>query len=82
MFVSSALSITQITAEFNMSRQGVSKHIKILEKAELIQITIKGRERYCKANPKTLKEIIDWLSLYEKFWDNSLNNLSSYLNNS
>lgn len=79
MVISSALSISQITTEFNMSRQGVTKHIKILEKAELIQIKVVGRERFCKANPVSLKEVEKWLHFYDKFWDDSLSNLSEHL---
>lgn len=82
VMVSAALSISQISQEFKMTRQGVTKHIKILEKAELIKITTTGRERFCMANPIKLKELKDWLSFYDKFWDDSLNNLSSYLGES
>lgn len=77
--VSTALSISQITTDFEMSRQGVTKHIKILEKADLVQITTKGRERYCTANPESLKALKSWLSFYESFWDTSLGNLGRYL---
>ena len=79
---SSVLSISQITTEFNMTRQGVTKHIKILESADLINISTNGRERFCEANPKKLEEVKKWLHFYETFWDNSLSNLSSYLNES
>lgn len=77
--LSTVLSISQITTNFNMSRQGVTKHLKILEKASLIDISVMGRERYCKANPEALLEFKKWLSFYEQFWDSSLSNLSSYL---
>ena len=76
----SALSITQISNQFEISRQGVTKHIKTLHDAGLINIDIKGRERFCNANPKPLKEINKWLSFYEQFWDDSLTNLGGYLN--
>jgi len=77
----SALSITQISTQFVMSRQGVTKHIKTLEEAGLIRIDTKGRERFCYAQPKPLKEVNEWLQFYEKFWDDSLQNLSHYLDN-
>lgn len=77
--VSTAISISQISTDFNMSRQGVTKHIKILEQANLIEITVKGRVHYCKAEPKRLNEIKNWLNYYDQFWDNSLSNLSDYL---
>ena len=77
--VSTALSISQISNDFNMSRQGVTKHIKILEEASLIKINIKGRERFYSANIEQLNNIKNWLSYYDKFWDNSLTSLTKYL---
>lgn len=79
VIASTALSISQITSEFDMSRQGATKHIKILEKADLIRITTKGRERYCIANTESLKAVNNWLKFYENFWDDSLGKLTDYL---
>ena len=78
---SAALSITQISNHFDMSRQAVTKHIKSLEDAGLVEIRSAGRERYCKANAVPLKEIQDWVSFYEKFWDNKLSSLVAHLEN-
>lgn len=74
-----ALPITQISNQFEISRQGVTKHIRVLEDAGLVKISNKGRERYCHAEPKPLKEVNKWLKFYERFWDDSLGNLTSYL---
>ncbi len=79
VIASSALSITQISNDFKMTRQGVTKHIKTLENANLIQINSVGRERFCNANVKALKEVNKWLKFYEQFWDDSLQNLGDYL---
>lgn len=79
VIASSALSITQISNQFEMSRQGVTKHIKTLEDAGLIHLNSKGRERFCYANAKPLKELNKWLKFYEQFWDDSLDNLEQYL---
>lgn len=76
-----ALPITQISNQFDISRQGVTKHIKTLENAGLVQISNKGRERYCEADAKPLKEINKWLKFYEQFWDEALGNLGDYLVN-
>jgi len=81
IIVASSLPINQIVSQFDISRQGVTKHLKVLESAGLIEISTNGRERYCKANAKPLEELNNWLSFYEKFWDDSLDNLSSYLDN-
>ena len=77
-----SLPIMQVATNFNISRQGVTKHIKILENAGLVTITAQGRERFCAATPTPLREIDKWISTYDKFWDNSLNNLESFLDKS
>ncbi len=77
----SALSISQISNQFEISRQGVTKHIKTLEEAGLIHLDNKGRERFCYANAKPLKELNKWIKFYEQFWDDSLDNLDRYLDN-
>jgi len=76
-----ALPITQISNQFDISKQGVTKHIKTLEEAGLVQISSKGRERYCHADAQPLKEIDNWLKFYEKFWGDALGNLKAYLDN-
>lgn len=81
VIAASALSITQISSQFSMTRQGVTKHIKTLEDAGLVQINSQGRERFCFANPKELKTINKWLSFYAQFWDDSLTKLGDYLDN-
>ena len=74
-----ALSLSQISGHFDISRQGITKHIGILQEAGLIEMQVKGRERYCLANPQPLKGVVDWISHYDQFWDTSLNNLSRFL---
>ncbi len=75
-----ALPITQVADQFSISRQGITKHLKTLEKADLIIISSKGRERYCYANAKSLEVVTQWMKFYEKFWDTKLDNLDNYLN--
>ncbi|WP_420322548.1 ArsR/SmtB family transcription factor [Flagellimonas sp.] len=79
IIASSALSISQISGQFAISRQGVTKHIKTLEQAGLVEIKTSGRERFCIADAKPLKQITEWVSFYEKFWDSTLDNLGNYL---
>lgn len=78
---STALPITQISSQFDISRQGVTKHIKTLQEAGLVQISSKGRERFCYADAQPLQEVNKWLKFYEKFWDGTIDNLESYLDN-
>lgn len=79
VIATSALSITQISSQFDMSRQGVTKHIKTLEGAGLVNIRVNGRERFCNANPRSLSEVNKWVKFYEQFWDDKLNRLGDYL---
>jgi DNA-binding transcriptional ArsR family regulator len=79
VIATSALSITQISNQFEMTRQGVTKHIKTLEEAGLVNIDSQGRERFCYANPKELKEVNKWLKFYEQFWNDKLGSLGDYL---
>lgn len=79
VIASTALSITQISNQFEISRQGVTKHIKTLEDAGLVNLDSIGRERFCYANAKPLKELHTWMTFYEQFWDDSLDNLGNYL---
>ncbi len=74
-----ALPITQISNQFDISRQGVTKHIKTLEEAGLVQISSKGRERFCEADTLPLKAVNKWLAFYDQFWDNTISGLEDYL---
>lgn len=76
-----ALSISQLSTEFKISRQGVTKHLKVLEDAEMVRIETKGRERFCYAEAKALIEINDWLSIYDVFWNDKLDALGNHLDN-
>ena len=81
VLATSALSITQISNRFEISRQGVTKHIKTLEDAGLVYMDSQGRERFCNANAKPLKEVNKWIKFYEQFWDDKLQGLGDYLDN-
>lgn len=79
VIASIALPITEISAQFNISRQGITKHIKILEHADLVAIKKKGRESVVCANPQSLKMISEWLKFYEKFWEDKIKSLANFL---
>lgn len=79
VIASSALSISQISNQFEITRQGITKHIKTLEEAGLVTIESKGRERFCNVNTNPLKEVNKWVQFYEQFWDDSLQDLGNYL---
>lgn len=79
LVLSGASTITAIASDFNSARQVVTKHIYILESAGLLSIQNSGREKYCKVQFEPLKEVFEWVSFYEKFWDGKLNALSQHV---
>lgn len=74
-----AMNINDVSDRFPASRQGVTKHIKVLEQAGLVDIQKQGRDRYCIANPRPLKAVQDWISVYQRFWDDKLGSLGRFL---
>ena len=64
---------------FDMSRQAVSKHIKVLQECELIKPEHAGREIYYHFNPKKMKEFDNWLAQFRKNWEIQFNQLDKIL---
>ncbi|MGR7910053.1 ArsR/SmtB family transcription factor [Lysinibacillus capsici] len=62
------LPLHELTAQFDMGRTAVSKHLAILKDAGLVLARKEGRETRYRLNAAPLKEIQDWVSFYEDFW--------------
>lgn len=74
-----ALTPNAMAEKFDMSRQAVSKHIKVLQACELIKPKQSGREIYYHFNPKKIQEIDNWLSQLRKMWATQFNQLDNVL---
>jgi len=74
-----ALTPNAMAEQFDMSRQAVSKHIKVLQKCELIKPEQSGREIYYHFNPKKMQEIDKWLEQFRKMWETQFNQLDNVL---
>lgn len=74
-----ARHLNAIAANFDMTRQAISLHIKILEECGLIEIRQQGRERICAARLEKLQEVQDWISQYESFWKHKMQALKHFL---
>ena len=74
-----AMTPNALAEHFNMSRQGVSNHIKILTECELVKQEQQGREIYYTLEIKKLKEIDKWLEQYRKIWETQFNQLDKVL---
>jgi DNA-binding transcriptional ArsR family regulator len=74
-----ALTPNAMAEQFDMSRQAVSKHIKVLQECELIKPEQAGREIYYHFNPKKMQELDNWLAQFRKNWENQFNQLDKLL---
>ncbi len=62
-------TVSELAAPFDMSLAAISKHIKVLERASLLERTVKGRTHLCRLNAESLSHASEWLHFYERFWD-------------
>jgi DNA-binding transcriptional ArsR family regulator len=72
-------NVGSLAERFPISLNGVSKHLKVLERAGLVQRTIDGREHRLRLNPAPLREASMWLEHYRMFWDARLGALEAFL---
>jgi DNA-binding transcriptional ArsR family regulator len=79
LLASKQLNLNAIADNFDISRPGVSKHIRILTECGLVVIKQQGRERVCSANLKKLQQVVNWADQYRRFWNEKLDALESFL---
>jgi DNA-binding transcriptional ArsR family regulator len=72
-------SVTELAEPFRMSGPAVSKHLRVLERAGLIERGREAQWRPCRLTAGPLKDAADWLEDYRRFWDESLDRLGDYL---
>lgn len=73
------VSVTELARPFNMSLPAVSKHLRVLERSGLISRSRTAQWRPCRLKAERMKEAVDWLEHYRKFWEASLDRLDDYL---
>lgn len=76
-----AMTPGAIAANFNSSRQTISKHIQILTECELLKQEQTGREIYYHLNPQKMKEIADFVEPFRNMWNDRFNKLESLMKN-
>ncbi len=72
-------SVTELAKPFQMTMPGISKHLKVLERAGLIARGREAQWRPCRLDPKKLREVADWVEQYRRFWEESFARLDDYL---
>jgi DNA-binding transcriptional ArsR family regulator len=72
-------SVSELAEPFAMSLPAISKHLKVLQRAGLIERGREAQWRPCRLAAAPLKDASDWLEHYRHFWEESLDRLEEYL---
>ena len=71
--------VKELALPFNMTLPAISKHLKVLEKAGLIERSRDAQSRPCALRARPLKQAAFWIDRYRTFWEESLDRLDVYL---
>lgn len=74
-----ALSVGELAEPFDISLAAASKHIKVLERAGMVQREVQGRTHVCRLNAEPMHAGMEWIRHYERFWASSLDVLENLL---
>ena len=74
-------SVGALAEPFDMSLPAVSKHLKVLESAGLIERRREGRTHYCSLNEAPMHEVVRWIETNGRFWRTQLDSLAHFMAN-
>ena len=80
MIAKEPVNVNTIAEQFDVSRQAISLHLKILAECGLLTMKQQGRERICEAQLEKLNEVNKWITQYKQFWETKLDALGKFLN--
>jgi DNA-binding transcriptional ArsR family regulator len=80
LLANDTLTVNAIAGKFDVSRPAISKHLKILEECDIIEINKRGRERLCHIQPGKLIPAYLWIEQYRNLWEEKLDSFEDYLN--
>ena len=72
-------SISQLTQGSRLTRQAITKHLRVLERAEIVRSVRTGRESLFELDPEPIEEIKKYLELVSEQWDQALSRLKSFV---
>jgi DNA-binding transcriptional ArsR family regulator len=79
LLVSSQQSVGDIERRLQMSQPAVSKHLRVLREAGIVEATVDGQRRLYRLKPDSLREIDDWLKPFRQFWSAHVDALERHL---
>ncbi|HXA79056.1 MAG TPA: metalloregulator ArsR/SmtB family transcription factor [Candidatus Acidoferrales bacterium] len=72
-------SISQLTEGSSLTRQAITKHLRVLEKVEIVRSIRAGRESLYELHPEPIEELRNYLDLVSKHWDRALSRLKAFV---
>jgi DNA-binding transcriptional ArsR family regulator len=72
-------TVTELAEPFEMSLPGISKHLKVLQRAGLIEQGRQAQWRPCRLQAEPLRNVADWIGQYRRHWEESFDRLDAYL---
>jgi DNA-binding transcriptional ArsR family regulator len=72
-------TVTELAAPFDVSLPAISKHLKVLQRAGLIEQGRQAQWRPCRLTPEPLRNVNDWIGQYRRHWEASFDRLDEYL---
>lgn len=72
-------SVTELAQPFDMTMPAISKHLKVLERAGLVERGREAQWRPVRLDAAPLKDVDAWVERYRRFWEQSLDRLDTYL---
>jgi DNA-binding transcriptional ArsR family regulator len=72
-------TVTELAAPFDLSLPAISKHLKVLRRAGLIEQGRQAQWRPCRLTPEPLQDVADWVGQYRRHWEESFERLDAYL---
>ena len=73
------LKVSDVGKAFSMTQNGVSKHVKVLEQAELVTRRVEGRVHWIGVNWASLEPAYEWLHFHQHFWSTRVDALVDYV---
>jgi DNA-binding transcriptional ArsR family regulator len=72
-------TVTELAAPFELSLPAISKHLKVLQRAGLVEQGRQAQWRPCTLRPERLRDASEWIGQYRRHWEDSLERLDDYL---
>jgi DNA-binding transcriptional ArsR family regulator len=72
-------TVGELAEPFDISLPAVSRHLRVLEGARLIERRVDAQWRMCSLNAEPLQEVSEWIEFFRRFWEGRLDRMAEYL---